>query len=293
MQNESVIIERTYPASIEQVWSAITDPEKMKQWYFPMLEDFKPVPGFETRFVVEMDDKRYPHIWKIVEVVPPRKISYEWKFGGYPGNSLLTWELFETAGGTRLVLTHEHLESFRPYPELSKDNFQAGWTYFTGTALEDYLQKTAAGSAETGMLIRKPIHEVFEAFADPAVTTKFWFTRSTGKLEKGKTVEWTWDMYNVSSQVEVKELIPHQKIRIEWGGKNEERTRVEWSFRSVAEHTFVDIRMYGFTGEGSELLKKVTGSVGGFCWVLAGAKAWLEFGIRLNLVADRYPAGRS
>jgi hypothetical protein len=33
----------------------------------------------------------------------------------------------------------------------------------------------------------------------------------------------------------------------------------------------------------------VRDSTEGFTIVLAGLKAWLEFGIRLNLVADRFP----
>jgi uncharacterized protein YndB with AHSA1/START domain len=32
-------------------------------------------------------------------------------------------------------------------------------------------------TTKTGMLIRRPADEVFEAFIDPEVTTKFWFTR--------------------------------------------------------------------------------------------------------------------
>jgi uncharacterized protein YndB with AHSA1/START domain len=43
---------------------------------------------------------------------------------------------------------------------------------------------------KTGMLIRKPPAAVFEAFADPAITTRFWFTDSTGRLETGRTVRW-------------------------------------------------------------------------------------------------------
>ncbi|MBC7990984.1 MAG: polyketide cyclase, partial [Luteimonas sp.] len=27
------------------------------------------------------------------------------------------------------------------------------------------------------MLIRRPVAEVFEAFVDPAITSRFWFTR--------------------------------------------------------------------------------------------------------------------
>jgi uncharacterized protein YndB with AHSA1/START domain len=43
--------------------------------------------------------------------------------------------------------------------------------------------------AKTGMLIRKPVAEVFEAFIDPGVTTKFWFTKGSGRLEVGKQVK--------------------------------------------------------------------------------------------------------
>jgi uncharacterized protein YndB with AHSA1/START domain len=38
------------------------------------------------------------------------------------------------------------------------------------------------------MLIRSPVAKVFEAFVEPAITSKFWFGRGSGKLEAGKTV---------------------------------------------------------------------------------------------------------
>ncbi len=43
-------------------------------------------------------------------------------------------------------------------------------------------------SVETQMMIRKPVAEVFRAFIDPTITTKFWFTKSSASLEEGKTV---------------------------------------------------------------------------------------------------------
>ena len=48
--------------------------------------------------------------------------------------------------------------------------------------------------AKAEFLIRKPVAEVFEAFVDPEIITKFWFNRSTGWLESGKTVQWHWDL---------------------------------------------------------------------------------------------------
>jgi uncharacterized protein YndB with AHSA1/START domain len=40
--------------------------------------------------------------------------------------------------------------------------------------------------SKTGMLIRRPAAEVFEAFVNPEITTKFWVTKSSGSLEAGK-----------------------------------------------------------------------------------------------------------
>lgn len=53
--------------------------------------------------------------------------------------------------------------------------------------------------AKTGMLIRKPVADVFEAFMDPNITSKFWFTSGSGRLEAGKQTTWKWEMYNASS----------------------------------------------------------------------------------------------
>jgi len=38
------------------------------------------------------------------------------------------------------------------------------------------------------MLIRNPVALVFQAFIDPVVTTKFWFTKASGPLEVDKLV---------------------------------------------------------------------------------------------------------
>ncbi len=155
-------------------------------------------------------------------------------------------------------------------------------------------KENKAPSAETAMLIRRPVAEVFEAFINPEITTKFWFTKSSGKLEKGKEVEWTWEMYNVSSIALVKDIVPNKKIAIEWGNRGEPPIGVEWTFEPYeAQFTFVRIVIDGFTGDADAVLENVAGTVGGFCWVLAGLKAYLEHHIQLNLVGDRFPKGIS
>ena len=66
------------------------------------------------------------------------------------------------------------------------------------------------------MLIRRPVAEVFNAFVDPAITSRFWFTRGSGPLEQGAEIKWYWDMYGVSADVKVRSIEQDRRIVIEW-----------------------------------------------------------------------------
>ena len=155
----------------------------------------------------------------------------------------------------------------------------------------DSLQLSRTAVMRTGMLIRRPVAEVFEAFINPDITTKFWFTKSSGRLEEGKQVQWQWEMYDVSIPVSANVVEPNKRIVIAWPGYSS-LTTVEWVFEPQEDGTtFVRITESGFTGDGDELVKQVTGSTAGFTLVLAGLKALLEHDIQLHLVADRFPKG--
>jgi uncharacterized protein YndB with AHSA1/START domain len=150
---------------------------------------------------------------------------------------------------------------------------------------------TQPPAARTGMLIRRPVAEVFEAFVNPAITTKFWFTRGSDRLALGKPVQWDWEMYGLSVPVLVRALEPNRRLVVEWPGSSGPTT-VEWAFEPLADgSTYVTITNAGFTSQGEALVDEVADAVEGFALVLAGLKAYLEHGIRLNLVADRYPRG--
>ncbi len=142
---------------------------------------------------------------------------------------------------------------------------------------------------KTGMLIRRPVEEVFAAFVDPAITTQFWFTRSSGKLEAGKRVRWDWEMFGVGADVDVKEMEENRRIVIEWPGVGG-LTVVEWVFTPRPDNTtFVSITNSGFNGDGDAVVAEALDSMQGFSLVLAGLKAYLEHNVRLNLVADYAP----
>lgn len=145
--------------------------------------------------------------------------------------------------------------------------------------------------ARTGMLIRRPVDDVFEAVVNPAITSKFWFSKGSGRLDTGRTVRWEWESHDVSIEVTAKAVVPGKLVRIEWPGYTGQ-TEVEWTFQPIPDGTtFVRVQESGWSDDADRLLRYVADSTQGFTLMLAGLKALLEHDIRLNLTLDRYPKG--
>jgi uncharacterized protein YndB with AHSA1/START domain len=176
-----VVVERTFNAPMEMVWKAITEREQMIKWSFP-VEAFKAEVGFETQFNKRKGDRDFLHLWKVTEVVLGRKITYSWKYGGFPGESFVTFELFDEGGKTRLKLTHTGLETFQPEsnPDLARSNFVMGWTHIIGTSLEGFLEKSAPYIDQEFVISRvfdAPRELVWKAWTDPRHMTQWWGPR--------------------------------------------------------------------------------------------------------------------
>ncbi len=153
------------------------------------------------------------------------------------------------------------------------------------------MSEAHAPYAQAEMLVRKPVAEVFEAFVDPAITSRFWFTKGSGRLEPGKRIRWDWETYGVSAEVTVSSVEPNKRILIEWPADSGPTT-VEMAFTPREDgSTFVGITESGFAGDGDEILQAALASTEAFTLVLCGLKALLEHGIELNLVRDRFPDG--
>jgi len=173
-----VTIERIFNAPVGTVWKAITDLDQMKQWYMPALESFKPEVRFETQFSVPQGDKNYLHFWKVTEVVPDRKITYSWKYGGYPGESFVTFELLPEGDKTKLKLTHAGLETFQPEsnPDLARSEFAEGWTGIV-SELSPFLEKTREVTGKEFVITRvfdAPRDLVFKVCTEPEHLKHWW-----------------------------------------------------------------------------------------------------------------------
>lgn len=144
-----------------------------------------------------------------------------------------------------------------------------------------------APTASAGMLIRRPVADVFAAFIDPAITARFWFTGGSAPLTPGAQVRWDWAMYGAGTDVRVRAIDPDRRILIDWDIATNP-TQVEWLFQPRGDHTWVTVENRGFD-QGPGGVAAALDAAGGFALVLAGAKIWLEHGIEPGFVLDRHP----
>jgi uncharacterized protein YndB with AHSA1/START domain len=134
-----LVIERTFNAPIARVWKALTDAGEMRRWYFDLTE-FKAEVGFEFGFTVDHEGIKYDHRCKVIEVIPQKELAYTWRYEGYEGDSLVTFELLAEGDKTRLKLTHEGLETFPKLPSFARKNFMGGWTQIIGSSLKEFVE---------------------------------------------------------------------------------------------------------------------------------------------------------
>jgi uncharacterized protein YndB with AHSA1/START domain len=140
MENSPVTVEAIYEAPVTVVWQALTDNSEMRKWYFK-LDEFKPEVGFRFQFEGGSENETFTHLCEITEIIPENKISYTWKYQGYPGSSEVTFQLIPQGDKTRIVLTHEGLETFPSSPAFAKENFREGWKMIIGTNLKNFVEK--------------------------------------------------------------------------------------------------------------------------------------------------------
>ena len=129
-QLPSVRIIRRIKAPPDKVWTAITRPEQMLQWWSPdggptlsVIADVRTGGRFSVRFRLRSGDEHNPTgIYR--DVVPPKKLVFTWDLAGAPEPvSLVTFLLKPVDGGTELTLIHECLPD-----EEARLSHERGWS---------------------------------------------------------------------------------------------------------------------------------------------------------------------
>ena len=144
--------------------------------------------------------------------------------------------------------------------------------------------------------IAKPVDQVFEAVADPKQLSRYFTTGGAqGRLETGATVTWDFHDYPGAFPVEVIEVVPNEKIVLEWGAneaasgeigarhaETDYRTTVTMSFKPTGDgRTLVEVAEEGWR-ENQGALQASYGNCQGWTGMLLALKVWLEHGFNLR-----------
>ena len=125
----SLVICRTYPASVERVFKAWTDANQLGQWFAP-TDDYTTKAkvdlrvGHEYRIAITHKGGNVHTIlgtYRLIE--PPRKLVYTWRWEGGPANdTLVTVDFTPDGEATKVTITHEQFTNTE-----DRDKHNEGW----------------------------------------------------------------------------------------------------------------------------------------------------------------------
>ncbi|HKW36660.1 MAG TPA: SRPBCC domain-containing protein [Burkholderiales bacterium] len=260
-RHEPLVLERVFDAPVALVWRALTDADDMRHWYFN-LPDFEARVGFEFQFTGgDCKEPPYVHRCKVTEVVAEKRLAYTWRYEGYAGDSLVTFELFAQGMKTRLRLTHTGLGTFPPIAAFATGNFMAGWTELVGSNLKNFVEtrrsEKLVGDREMAAtrVLDAPRELVWKVWTDPAHIAKWWgpngFTTTTHSMELRPGGVWRYVMHgpdgrdyqNKVTYIEVAE--PERLVYTLGGGEDVEPVNhhVTVTFQDLGGKTRIDMRM--------------------------------------------------
>jgi uncharacterized protein YndB with AHSA1/START domain len=260
LKDEPLVVERTFEAPVALVWKALTDTNDIKHWSFDIRE-FEPRVGFEFQFHAGDKKTTYLHRCKVVEAVPNKRLAYTWRYEGYTGDSLVTFELSAEGKKTKLRLTHEGLENFPKLPAFAKANFSAGWTELVGSSLKNLVEtrrsERLVGDREIAAtrLFDAPRELVWKTWTDPAHIAKWWgpngFTTTITSMELKPGGVWRYVMHgpdgrDYPNKVTYLEVVEPARLVYNLGGDEDVEAvshHVTVTFTDSGGKTRIDMRM--------------------------------------------------
>ncbi len=140
-KSNPIIVSQDIRCTKAKAWSAISQLEEMKKWYFEQIETFEAHIGFATQFVIHHEGKTFTHKWNVVDVQSEESISYLWRYDEYNGISKSKFTMEETDQAVRITVTCTGLETFpQDIPEFKEESCRGGWEYFL-QRLKDYCEE--------------------------------------------------------------------------------------------------------------------------------------------------------
>ena len=132
-QAEALSFEYDLPHSPEKVWRALTDPALLAEWLLPVV-GFRIEPGTEFRFKTDPQPGWDGTVnCRVLEIDPPRKLSYTWVVGENWLDTVVTFTLTPTGSGTRLSLIQS---GFKPDQKQNFGGARYSWKMMGGRLVD-------------------------------------------------------------------------------------------------------------------------------------------------------------
>ena len=134
-------IEIVIKAPASKVWKAIIEKEQISQWLMP-VDDFAPELGNISHMRWGDGEEIVNHTYIIKEIVPEKKLVLLWRVSGFPGDTIITYELNEEDRKTKLTFTLQGWEgaAFESNKQ-SRDEDLEGWRSVIEKVLKDHIEK--------------------------------------------------------------------------------------------------------------------------------------------------------
>jgi len=132
--------------------------------------------------------------------------------------------------------------------------------------------------------ILKPASEIFEAIVDPEKMNKYFISGSTGKMESGKNLTWTWEDFSAELEIKVGKVEKDKTVSFEWNGSGVECVVVVTLEPKGENQTLVKVTESDWTAD-YKGANRCMGQVEGWTNFLCCLKAYLEYGINLRIGA--------
>lgn len=121
-EGRTVALRREYPASIEDVWDAVTDPERLSRWFLPVTGDLR----LGGRYQIQGNAGG-----EILRCEPPRLLAVTWVFGENPGEDDVTEVEVRLSAGpddtTTFELVHTAVVDHERWAQYGPGAVGVGW----------------------------------------------------------------------------------------------------------------------------------------------------------------------
>ena len=135
--------------------------------------------------------------------------------------------------------------------------------------------------AKVQMGILRSASEIFDAIIDPEIMCKYFISGSTGRMESGKTLTWTWTDYEGEHEIKVGKIEKDKVVSFEWNGSGVNCVVVITLEAKGENQTLVKITESEWPAD-YKGANQCMGQVEGWTNFLCCLKAYLEYGINLR-----------